>query len=86
MTESITKKCTVIIMDGSHSGLVGNIIELVDHITKELFVKSTCRQLDRRHPTMLVVETTMDDERYEKLQHLLDTRYPGLCVYNPPME
>ena len=86
MTESTIEKCTIVIMDGSHRGLVDNIIELVDHITKELFVRSTCRQLDRRHPTMLVVETMMEDERYEKLQHLLETSYPGLCIYNPPME
>lgn len=86
MTESIAKKCTIIIMDGSCERLVGHVIDLVDHITKELFVNSTCRELDSNHPTMLVVETMMNDERYEKLQHLIETRWPGLCIYNPPME
>lgn len=86
MTESTIKKRTLVIMDGSNGMRVERITELVDQLAKELFVKSTCEQLDKRHPTMLVISVVMTDERYEKLKELLETRYPGLCVYDPPME
>lgn len=86
MTESIAKKRTVVIMDGSHKGLVDMVIEHMDYLTKPLFVKASCRQLDSKHPTMLVTETMMDDKTFEELQHILELRWPGLCIYNPPME
>lgn len=85
MTETNVQKRTIVVMDGSNEKIVGNIIELVDHITKGLFVKATCRILDSKHPTMPVIETTMDDERFEIAQRLLEIQHPGLCVFNPPM-
>lgn len=85
MAESNVSNRTIVIMDGSNEKIVGNIIELVDHIVKGLFVKATCRVLDKKHPTMPVIEVMMDDERFDVTQRLLEIQHPGLCVFNPPM-
>lgn len=86
MAESIVTKRTILVMDGSNEKIVGNIIELVDHIAKELSVKAICRDLDGGHPTIKIIETAMDEERFVVTQDLIERRYPGLCVFDPPME
>lgn len=85
MTESTVLNKIIVIMDGSNEKIVNNIIELVDHITKGIFVKATCRVLDSNHPTMQVIDTRMDDELFEVTQRLLEIQHPGLCIFNPPM-
>jgi hypothetical protein len=84
MAESIAK-VQFIVMDGSDERVMDNIIGLVNHITKDLFVEATCRPLDDKHKTMIVVETVMDDETFELVQKLIEKRWPALCVFNPPM-
>ena len=86
MKESLPKRRTLVITDGSRERVVDRVIELVEHLSKKWFAKPTCESLDRKHPTVLIVQTTLDDEAYNALKELLEVRYPGLCVYDPPME
>ena len=86
MSESMPKKRTLVITDGSRERIVDRIIELVDHLSKKWFTKSTRKSLDRKHPTVLIIQTTLDDESYDALKEMLEVRYPGLCVYDPPID
>lgn len=81
-----TQNYTTVVMDGSNTKIVGHIVDLLNHLAKELGAKATCRQLDSKHPTTIVIDIVMDSDMYDTAQHLIEVRYPALCVFNPPMQ
>lgn len=85
MSNNYADKYTTVVMDGSHDDVVRHIIEIIDDLTKQEFGKSTCGPLDSDHPTMMVIRTKTRPSAYRVIQYIVELRYPGLCVFNPPM-
>lgn len=78
-------KCTTVIMDGTHEDVVRDIMEWIDDITKKEFDKATCHALDSKHPSIIVIESRTTPSRIDLISEIVELRYPGLCVFNPPM-
>ena len=82
------KRYITVVMDGSDMGKLHHITDLFDMVTDEQMYgfKASCRSLDNRHPTMMVIESMLpSDLAYVKIQRVIESLYPGLCVFNPPM-
>ena len=78
-------KYTTVVMDGTSEDVVLDIMAWIDDITEQEFGKSTCRPLDDKHQTMIVIETRTKESRYDLIRCIIELRYPGLCIFNPPM-
>lgn len=85
MSKNRKRKYTVVITDGSNVHTVKCILEWFDCLTNRRFGKTKCRQLSKEHPTTLVVKTKMREDSFNLLQNGIESVYPGLCVFNPPM-
>lgn len=79
------KEISVVIMDGSNQ-------ETVDYITAMVFewsdpsVRSMMvYELSENHPSTIVIRSKVADEHYDLLCNRIERRYPGLCIFNPPM-
>lgn len=80
------KNYVTVIMDGSDKGKVRHITNLFDMATDEQMYgfRASCRPLDSRHPTMIVIESMLPSDRdYEVIRRMIESIYPGLCVFNP---
>lgn len=84
LREDVTKH-TVVVMDGTHEDVVQDIMDWMDDITKTEFGKATCRPLDSKHPTIMVIETKTTDVSFDLIRLMIDIRYPKLCIFDPPM-
>lgn len=76
---------TTVIMDGSDRRTVREIMRLIDAVSGTKHGKAKCRRLDGKHPTAKVIISKSTGRVYDKIREILDERYPGLCIYNPPM-
>lgn len=88
MTRFGNRKFVTVIMDGSDDSKVRHIRNLFDQETEDQMYgyNSTCSALDARHPTIKVIVSWMPTEQlYRKVQNTIESLYPGLCIYNPPM-
>lgn len=86
MRDAYCKTFRTVIMDGTDSEIVGFIVnDLIDDLNRESYGKSTCRPLDDKHPSMIVVETYTREHMYNEMRDLIDRCYPGLCIFNPPI-
>lgn len=85
MTGSIVKDYATVVMDGSNTEVVRNIIDVIDAITDGRRGRMSCHLLDKQHPTTMVIKTSTDVSTYDFVQKVIEKLYPGLCVFNPPM-
>ena len=85
MAGFIVKDYATVVMDGSNTEVVRNIIDMIDTITKGRRKRLACRLLDKQYPTTMVIETRTDVNTYDFVQRVIEKMYPGLCVFNPPM-
>lgn len=85
MAGFIVKDYATVVMDGSNTEVVRNIIDMIDTITEGRRKRMACHLLDKQHPTTMVIKTRTDVNTYDFVQRVIEKMYPGLCVFNPPM-
>ena len=85
MAGFIVKDYATVVMDGSNTEIVRNIIEMIDAITNGRRGPMSCHLLDKQHPTTMVIKTKTDVNTYGFIQRVIEKLYPGLCIFNPPM-
>ena len=73
---------TTVIMDGSSKFVNREITGMIDMVTRRLFGRSKCRELDRQHPTMKVIKRFTNATRYRETRKLIEMYYPGVCVFD----
>jgi hypothetical protein len=79
------KEISVVIMDGSNQEIVDYIAAAVFDLS-DLSVRSVMiYELSENHPSTIVVRSKMTDECYVEMRNRIELRYPGLCMFNPPM-
>ena len=79
------KDYVTVIMDGSDTEVVRKIVNVIDKVTAKKHGVSTEHVFDDDHPTMVIIKTKTTNGVYKIIQNVIDTIYPGLCVFNPPM-
>lgn len=79
------KDYATVVMDGSNTEVVRDIIGMIDAITVGRRGKMSCHLLDKQHPTTMVIKTMTDVNTYDFVQRVIEKLYPGLCVFNPPI-
>lgn len=79
------KDVQTVIWDGSNQEVVDDIISMIDEANKNRGHKATCRSMDEGHPTTMVIETRISGLIYGVVQKLIEKKYPGLCMFNPPL-
>ena len=85
MAGFIVKDYATVVMDGSDTKVVRGILEMIDAIVEGRGRRTSCRLLDKQHPTTMVITTKTDVNTYGFVQKVIEKMYPGLCVFNPPM-
>ena len=87
------KKFNTVVMDGTHEQTVNFVKDIIEDLntaeasdgTIANYGKATCRPLDDKHPSMIVIEVRTTEERYGLMRYLIDLALPGRCIFNPPM-
>lgn len=82
---AILKINTVVIMDGTHKHAVRVIRELCRSWSPIMVNCPTVRSMRGCESSMVVIETQMYDEQLNLLNKEIEERFPGLCIFNPPM-
>lgn len=85
MTGFRIKNYTITVMDSSHPIVLSDIIMTVRKTTEEQHggpVKC-CKPEGR--PTLMVIEFKAKKKTYNQIKEVIESKYPGLCVFNPPM-
>ena len=85
MKRLFAKKFVTVVMDGSNENVVRTITGAIDIVTRERYGESVCRDFDSAHPTMKAIETYTNRKTYRKIQGMIESSYPGLCVFNAAM-
>ncbi len=85
MAGFIIKDYATVVMDGSNTEVVRNIIDMIDTIIEGRGRHMSSHLLDKQHPTTMVIKTRTDVNTYGFVQKVIEKLYPGLCVFNPPM-
>lgn len=85
MNNKNLKELSVIIMDGSDNDKVDYIRALVWEWSDPSVRQIMFYELDENHPSTLVMRTKISDDYAKDLQNIIERRYPGLCIFNPPM-
>ena len=78
------EKRNVVIMDGSRKELVNDIKSIVEMFTgrRRWFNRIRPKKLDKKHPTMIVMEFKMNSDDFECLKRLLEREHPAQCSYD----
>lgn len=76
-----SNKHNVIVMDGTDRA---NLWGVIGKISEFLKSKDTIQvsQLDKAHPSMMVIQYKIGRSENQKVQEMLDDTYPGLCAYD----
>lgn len=82
MKRLFAKNFATVVMDGSDENVLRTITDAIDLVTKERHGASVCRDFDSARPSMKVIETCTDEKTYEKIRGMIESSYPGLCVFN----
>ena len=75
----------IVVMDGSDIEVLYSIVRGLDSVAIGYAPLVACRKLDREHPTIVVIDTIMDDEAYDAAKMRFEDLHPGLCIFDPPM-
>lgn len=79
------KKFYTVVMDGTREDHVDFVKEIMDDLNNKEFGKSTCRPLDDKHPSKIVIETRTTKDMYDSMMQVIERTLPGRCIFNPPM-
>ena len=72
-----------VIMEGSNKAVNGEIVGLIDMITRRKIGRSRCRKLDRKqYPTMYVIRRFTNITRYHDARREIERFYPGVCCWD----
>lgn len=85
MAGFVVKDYATVVMDGSNTEVVRNIIDMIDTIIEGKGRRMSNHLLDKQHPTTMVIKTRTDVNTYGFVQKVIEKLYPGLCIFNPPM-
>lgn len=81
LVENRTRDYQTLIMDGSDPYVVRDILSMIDFLTES---ETTINHpLDEEHPTIIVLETKTNEVVYNLIEALIESEFPGLCVFNP---
>lgn len=83
MAGSKVKKYLTLVMDGSDINVLSHIINTIDCTAGNKDRKTIWYPLDSNHPSLMVLETFTNEQRYNSIKTVIEKLYPGLCVFNP---
>ena len=76
-----TRNYQTLIMDGSDPYVVRDILLMIDLITGDF--ETINHPLDEEHPSIIVLETKTNKDVYELIEVVIESEFPGLCIFNP---
>ena len=76
-----TRNYQTLIMDGSDPYVVRDILLMIDLITGDF--ETINYPLDEEHPSIIVLETKTNEDVYDLIEMVIESEFPGLCVFNP---
>ena len=79
------KRHQIVVMDGSDEEVLYSILKGIDDVVIGYAPLVACRKLHRDHPTIVVIDTLIDDEAYDAAKMRFEDLHPGLCIFDPPM-
>ena len=85
MKRLFAKKFVTVVTDGSDENVMRSISYAIDLVTRERYGESICRNFNSAHPTMKVIETYTNNRTYNKIRTMIESSYPGLCIFNAAM-
>lgn len=85
MNGKTIKELSVVVMDGTDKDKVDYIQALIWEWSDPSVRQIMVYELGKDHPSTIVMRTKIDDESAMHLQNFIERRYPGLCMFNPPM-
>lgn len=86
MKERNLKMNTVVIMDGTNQNTVEYITAMLREWSPVSSGEPVVYPMSRNyHPSKMVVKTEVYEDELDKLNSLIERRFPGLCMFNPPM-
>lgn len=77
---------SIVAMDGSDSWVLNTILDIIRMHTTSVNDEIKFRNLSEYQPTIKVVEFITDDFECDRIQRHVEGRFPGLCIFNPPMK
>ncbi len=75
----------VVIMDGTNKNNVRYITDMIREWSLLPSFEPEVYQMDKDHPSMIVVKADMFLKDRLEVNNRIEARFPGLCIFNPPM-
>lgn len=83
MSGAKVEKYVTLVMDGSDVKVLSNIINVIDALAGTRNGETVYSPLDSNHPTLMILETFTNSRIYKTIEKVIESMYPGLCVFNP---
>jgi hypothetical protein len=74
-----------VIWDGTNQEVVDDIMSIIDKHNFSLDCKATSRPMSDDRPSTIVIETKMYNHNYGMIRILIERKYPGQCMFDPPL-
>ena len=75
---------TIVIMDSSNKGNVTYITDML-RAWNAYGGNPRVYPLSKNHSSILVVKMQLEERDINHVNDLIERRFPGLCIFNPPM-
>lgn len=79
------RRFSTVVMDGSNDDVVHDIIHVVRTLIKGRGRFCSCMPVDEGRLTMFTIDVFTTKTVYNELEREISRRYPGLCMFDPPM-
>ena len=85
MNRNNVEEVTVLVMHTTNSKIIDSINRVIYEWSIMEVVYPMMYKLGKDHPDKIVIRSLVDKKDVDSLRNNLETAFPGLCIFNPPM-